>query len=83
MCKRSAEAVAEALYLFQTPSALKPTDQLAQHCLLFSLLEAHNMAVSWPYPLPPGANNQASALPICSFMILIPYASKCYSPSIT
>lgn len=63
-CDAFAEALAEALYLFQTPSALKPAEKLAQHCLLFSLTEAHNMAVGWPHPLP-GAENQASALHIC------------------
>ena len=66
----SAEALAEALYLFQTPSALKPAEKLTQHCLLFSLTEAHNMAVGWPYPLQPGAENQASALHICLALCL-------------
>ena len=55
-----AEALAEALYLFQTPSALKAATNVVQHCLLFSLTEAHNMAVGWPFPLPAGVDNQAS-----------------------
>ena len=71
-----ADALAEALYLFQTPSALKPAEKLAQHCLLLSLTEAHNMAIGWPYPLLPGAESQASASHIC--LTLLPASAMPY-----
>ena len=68
-----AEALAEALYLFQTPSAMKPAEKLAQHCLLFSLTEAHNMAIGWPYPLLPEAESQASAGNTCLAFVPDPW----------
>ena len=58
-CMRYAEALAEALCLFQTPSTSPLADSLLQHCLLFSLTEAHSMAIAWPVPMPAGAENQA------------------------
>jgi len=53
-----AEALSEALYLFQCPGSVAQTDTIAKHCLLFSLTEPHNMAIDWPYQLPPETSNQ-------------------------
>lgn len=47
-----AEALAEALCLFQYPSQLGPVDQIAKHCLLMSLTQAHSVPIPWPWPLP-------------------------------
>lgn len=61
--KHDAEALAEALYLFRCPSSLAQTDRIAKHCLLLSLTEAHNMAISWPYPILPASANQVKDSP--------------------
>lgn len=55
-----AEALSEALYLFQSRSCLPQGGTTVNHCLVFSLTEAHNMAIDWPYPLPPASPDQVS-----------------------
>ena len=55
-----AEALSEALYLFQCRSSLPQVGSTVNHCLVFSLTEAHNMAIDWPYPLAPASSNQVS-----------------------
>lgn len=55
-----AEALSEALYLFQCRSSLPQAGNTVNHCLIFSLTEAHNMAIDWPYPLVPASSDQVS-----------------------
>ncbi|KAL0020378.1 hypothetical protein WJX79_011139 [Trebouxia sp. C0005] len=52
------EALSEALYLFQCRSSLPQAGNTVNHCLIFSLTEAHNMAIDWPYPLVPASSDQ-------------------------
>ncbi|DBB05752.1 TPA: hypothetical protein ACH3X1_012350 [Trebouxia sp. C0004] len=54
------EALSEALYLFQCRSSLPQARSTVNHCLVFSLTEAHNMAIAWPYPLAPASSDQGS-----------------------
>ncbi len=53
-----AEALSEALYLFQCRSSPPQAGSTVNHCLIFSLTEAHNMAIDWPYPLAPASSDQ-------------------------
>lgn len=55
-----AEALSEALYLFQCRSSLPKAGSTVNHCLVFSLTEAHNMAIDWPYPLASASSDQVS-----------------------
>ena len=59
-CLAFAEALSEALYLFQCRSSLSQAGSTVNHCLVFSLTEAHNMAIDWPYPLAPASSDQVS-----------------------
>lgn len=58
-----AEALSEALCLFQSPSRLSQADSAVKHCLIFSLTEAHNMAVDWPYPLASASSDKVKPAP--------------------
>ncbi|KAA6428868.1 MAG: hypothetical protein FRX49_00978 [Trebouxia sp. A1-2] len=55
---RAQKALSEALYLFQCRSSLPQAGNTVNHCLIFSLTEAHNMAIDWPYPLVPASSDQ-------------------------
>ena len=65
-----AEALSEALYLFQCRSSLPQAGSTVNHCLVFSLTEAHNMAIDWPYPLASASSDQVSITPLAAFCMV-------------
>ena len=79
-----AEALSEALYLFQCRSSLPQAGSTVNHCLVFSLTEAHNMAIDWPYPLAPASSSdQVSITQLSTCLNLTCSDFICYQNSKT
>ncbi len=82
-CLAFAEALSEALYLFQCRSSLAQAGSTVNHCLVFSLTEAHNMAIDWPYPLASASSDQVGFIQLGTSLSLTCSDFICYQNSKT